>query len=76
MQCHTAGSSRLHHSAGAVLGATDSRKFEGICDDIFRFTPLDNQGLGYTVHGVNEAMPIESLEEGVGFFVAMIQQMC
>ena len=59
-----------------VLGATDSRKFEGICDDIFRFTPLDNQGLGYTVHGVNEAMPIESLEEGVRFFVAMIQQMC
>ena len=34
----------------------------------FRFTPLDNQGLGYTVHGVNEAMPIESLEEGVRFF--------
>lgn len=59
-----------------VLGATDSRKFEGICEAIFRFTPLDNQGLGYTVHGINEAMAVESLEEGVRFFVALIQQLC
>lgn len=58
-----------------VLGATDSRKFEAICDDIFRFTPLDNRGLGHTVHGINEAMPVESLEEGVRFFITLIRQL-
>ena len=57
-------------------GQRTAASLRGSADDIFRFTPLDNQGLGYTVHGVNEAMPIESLEEGVRFFVAMIQQMC
>ncbi len=58
-----------------VLGATDSRKLENVCENIFRFTPLDNKGLGYTVHGINEAMAIDSLEEGVQFFVSFIQQL-
>lgn len=58
----------------AVLGATDSRKFEEICAHIFRFTPLYTQGLGHTVHGVNEAMPVDALPEGAAFFMALIRR--
>lgn len=58
-----------------VLGATDSRKFEAICAHIFRFTPLYTPGLAHTVHGINEAMPVDSLQEGVQFFVSLIQRL-
>lgn len=58
----------------AVLGATDSRKFEEICTNIFRFTPLYTKGLGHTVHGINEAMPVDALPEGAAFFMALIRR--
>lgn len=58
-----------------VFGATDSRHYEPICDNIFKFLPIRAcVNLGHTVHSENERMPIDGLDKGAEFFAALIRQ--
>ncbi len=57
-------------------GGTDSRKYEDLCDCVFRFgpfvlTPFDTS----KVHASNESMRIESLGAGVLFYKELIRRM-
>ena len=55
-----------------VLGATDSRKFESIADDVYRFLPYvigpDDTS---RIHGTDERISIESYRNCVRFYVLM-----
>jgi carboxypeptidase PM20D1 len=57
-----------------VLGATDSRHYVPICQQIFRFTPNimtaeDLKG----IHGINEHISIEVLGRMVQFYIRLLQ---
>jgi len=55
-------------------GATDSRHFGGIAEDIFRFLPvhLSSEELA-SVHGVNERISTASLTRAYAFYVAYLR---
>jgi carboxypeptidase PM20D1 len=57
-----------------VMGGTDARNYEDVCDNIYRYSPfLMNTGLLLTTHGTNERIPVSSLEDGVAFFKRYIK---
>lgn len=57
-----------------VMGGTDARVYEDVCDNIYRYSPfLVETSLLMTTHGTNERCPLSSLEDGVGFFKRYIR---
>ena len=57
-----------------VMGGTDARQYEDVCDNIYRYSPfLMNTGLLLTCHGTNERIPLDSLKDGVVFFKKYIK---
>lgn len=59
-----------------VMGGTDARQYEDVCDNIYRYSPfLMNTGLLLTTHGTNERIPVSSLEDGVAFFKRYIREL-
>jgi carboxypeptidase PM20D1 len=57
-----------------VTGATDSRHYINICQNIFRFTPvISGKEDAARVHGINERISLENLERMTQFFVELIQ---
>lgn len=57
-----------------TLPATDSRWYEKISDDIYRFEP--HRSLiedGMTIHATGERLRFDSLREGTEFFIRLIQ---
>ncbi len=59
-----------------VMGGTDARQYEEVCDNIYRYSPfLMNTGLLLTTHGTNERIPVSSLEDGVAFFKRYIKEL-
>lgn len=57
-----------------VMGGTDARNYEDVCDNIYRYSPfLMNTELLLTTHGTNERIPIDSLSDGVAFFKRYIR---
>ncbi len=57
-----------------VMGGTDARQYEDVCDNIYRYSPfLMDTALLLTTHGTNERIPISSLEGGVAFFKKYIK---
>ena len=57
-----------------VMGGTDARQYEDVCDNIYRYSPfLMNTGLLLTCHGTNERIPVDSLKDGVVFFKKYIK---
>ncbi len=57
-----------------VMGGTDARQYEDVCDNIYRYSPfLMTTGLLLTTHGTNERIPVSSLEDGVAFFKRYIR---
>jgi len=57
-----------------MLGATDSRHYAAICDNLFRFTPcLTEKDDLPRVHGINERISIEALGSMVKFFVQLMR---
>jgi len=65
------GSAMMPH---LCVPATDSRWFDTIADDIYRFEPhksiIED---GATLHSAGERISIESLREGTEFFIRLIQ---
>ena len=59
-----------------VMGGTDARQYEDVCDNIYRYSPfLMTTGLLLTTHGTNERIPVSSLEDGVAFFKRYIREL-
>ena len=59
-----------------VVGATDSRHFSGISDQIYRFSPvrLSNANIK-SFHGLNERLAVGDLENSIGFYVQFIRNL-
>lgn len=52
-----------------MVGGTDSRHFGKICEHIYKFAPvLFTDGERSMLHGVNESIRIECLEQGARYF--------
>ncbi len=57
-----------------VMGGTDARQYEDVCDNIYRYSPfLMDTALLLTTHGTNERIPVSSLKDGVIFFKKYIK---
>lgn len=57
-----------------VAGATDSRYYTAISENVFRFSPYEmNAELVKTIHGVDERIATERLAKMVGFYMHLIQ---
>lgn len=57
-----------------VMGGTDARQYEDVCDNIYRYSPfLMDTALLLTTHGTNERIPVSSLKDGVAFFKRYIR---
>jgi carboxypeptidase PM20D1 len=57
-----------------VLAATDARKYEGVCQNIYRFAPyrIDNADLS-RIHGTNEKISLENVKQCVEFYVTLFE---
>ena len=59
-----------------VMGGTDARNYEDVCDNIYRNSPfLMDTALLLTCHGTNERIPLTSLKDGVVFFKKYIREL-
>lgn len=57
-----------------VTGATDSRQYTCICQNIFRFTPIiAGKDDSSRVHGIGERISVKNLERMTQFFIELIQ---
>jgi carboxypeptidase PM20D1 len=56
-----------------VVGATDSRHYASVCENIYRFSPylMTDEDLK-TVHGSNERISVEGLVKMVQFYIRLI----
>ncbi len=52
-----------------VMGSTDAYYYGEICDNVLRFSPFRvSVDLLVRTHGTNECVPVNTIEEAVGFF--------
>ena len=59
-----------------VMGGTDSRQYEPVCDNIYRYSPFPvSTELLLTTHGTNERIPVAALGDGVVFFKRYIKEL-
>jgi carboxypeptidase PM20D1 len=56
-----------------MLGATDSRNYSEVCDNIFRFTGRVRTPAWGEAHQVDERMPIDRLDRPVKFIKAFLE---
>ncbi len=60
---------------GGVFGGTDSRKFEDICPNIYKFSPFfDTSVYGSTMHATNERISIVDLVRGARFLIRLLEK--
>lgn len=60
---------------GLMLGATDSKYYENIAQNIFRFMPfVIKPSDSATMHTVNESIPIYAFAAGVEFYTEFIEK--
>ena len=59
-----------------VVGCTDSRYYQDICDNIYRFTPLvlEKDDL-QRIHGVNERLSKDGYIKMIDFYYDLIKSM-
>jgi carboxypeptidase PM20D1 len=57
-----------------VIGASDSRKYLGVCKNIYNFAPIviNSENL-ISIHGIDERIKIEDFNNGIGFFYLLIK---
>jgi carboxypeptidase PM20D1 len=57
-----------------VVGATDSRYYYELSDQVYRFTPIKiNEGNINSFHGIDERIPVADFENAVRFYVRLIE---
>lgn len=58
-----------------VLGGTDSRRYEKVCSNIYRFSPMQVQKNDLDrIHNVNERISFRNIERSVQFFHKLISE--
>jgi carboxypeptidase PM20D1 len=61
-------------SSSLVNGATDSRHYSEICDDVYRFGPLTMTAEDLTrTHGINERVSIQAFNNNCRFYYQLIK---
>lgn len=57
-----------------MLGGTDSRRFTGICDAVYRFAPfrMDRRARA-SIHADNECLGIQAFGEGILFYGRLLR---
>lgn len=56
-----------------VVGGTDSRNFEGISDNVYRFMPMQFTVQSATmIHGTNEHMSLANLKRMIDFYATLV----
>ena len=56
-----------------MIGATDSRMYSGIAEHVYRFSPFRSIADDLdTIHATGERITVESLAEGVEFFIRLL----
>ncbi|QUH30475.1 M20/M25/M40 family metallo-hydrolase [Vallitalea guaymasensis] len=58
-----------------VLAGTDARKYEPVCNNIYRFSPykLHNDELG-KIHGTNENLSVDNVNKCLEFFYYLLKE--
>jgi carboxypeptidase PM20D1 len=57
-----------------VIGATDSRKYQVICDNVYRFLPMPIHSDDLKrMHGTNERIAVDSYATMLQFYHRLIQ---
>ncbi len=60
-----------------MIAATDSRHYQQLSDDIFRFSPVQLQKPDLArIHGFNERISIENYEKLIGFYRQLVRNSC
>ena len=61
-----------------VVGATDARMYEPICDQCLRFTPyvVDEDEAARGVHGTNERITRRAYMQGIRFVIRLLEDVC
>jgi len=58
-----------------MAGSTDSRKYSGLCDKIYRFSAVKmNQDDLDSIHGANERISIENLQKMILFYKILLEE--
>jgi carboxypeptidase PM20D1 len=61
-------------SPNLVIGATDSRFFESISDNVYKFLPIHvNKENLKCYHGINERIPVKDFEDTIRFYIQLIK---
>jgi carboxypeptidase PM20D1 len=59
---------------GLVLGATDSRHYQSLSDQVYRFLPLRvNAQDTARIHGVNERLSVDNYADIIAFYMRLIR---
>jgi len=57
-----------------VLGGTDSRHFQIVSDNVYRFTPIEGDpSVLKRIHGTDERISVDNYERAVRFFARLMQ---
>jgi carboxypeptidase PM20D1 len=57
-----------------VIGATDGRHYQSVCNQIFRFLPLQIQSEDLSrIHGIDERVSEENYLRAIRFYVQLIK---
>ena len=60
-----------------VVAGTDSRHYEDLSDNIFRFTPMQLGNIDLKrIHGINERISIENYKQVIRFYRRLIENSC
>ncbi len=58
-----------------MIGASDSRHYCRICDQVYRFSPMVlSDELRASIHGNDERVPLEAIADGVRFYLELIRR--
>lgn len=59
-----------------TVGATDARRYEGICDSCLRLSPFftEAEDVRVGVHGTNERLPIRSYAQGIRVLIRLMER--
>lgn len=64
-------------ASNGLLGGTDSRKYECVCNNIYRFYPFfDTSKYRASLHGTNERISVSDLVRGTRIMIRIIEKAC
>lgn len=59
---------------GLVLGATDSRHYQSLSEQVYRFLPLQVHAADIArIHGVNERLAVDHYADAIAFYMRLIR---